>query len=137
MCAERVDVLSAAIRGSSAARGAGLLRRRQRRRSQRLVKIGKDIVNVLDADREAHVARRHAARQLIGRAQLRVRGAGRMDGQRAHITDVGHVIEELQRIDETRSSLAALLELEADETTIAPEIRVARRRCSGSSCRPA
>ena len=55
---------------------------------------------MLDADREPHVARRHAARQLLGRAQLRVGRAGRMDGEAAHIADIGDVIEELQRIDE-------------------------------------
>ena len=81
---------------------------------------------MLDADREANVAGRYTAGQLIIWAQLRVCGAGRHGhGQRAcDIADVGHVIEELQRIDETRSSLAAMLELRADETAIAPEILV-------------
>ena len=39
-----------------------------------------------------------------------------MDGQRARIADVGDVVEELERIDESRARLAALPELEADET---------------------
>ena len=95
--------------------GLRSLGHRRRGGGQGLVEIGDDVVDVLDADREAHVAGRHAAGQLIGRAQLRVRRAGRMDGQRAGIADVGHVIEELERIDEARARLAALPELEADE----------------------
>ena len=87
---------------------------------QRLIQIGDDVVDVLDADRQAHVAGRHAAGELIGRAQLRVRGAGRMDGQGARIADVGHVVEELERIDEARARLAPLLELEADRPPYPP-----------------
>ena len=81
-----------------------------------LVEIGNDVVDVLDADRKADIAGRHAAGQLIGRTELRVRGAGRMDGQRSRIAYVRHVIEELERVNEARAGLNTLLELEADET---------------------
>ena len=101
-------------------------RRRQRGDCQRLVEIGDDVVDVLDADGQAHVAGRYAAGELVGRAQLRVRGAGRVDGQRTRIADVGHVVEELERIDESRACLAALLELEADETTV-PALEIGAR----------
>src|SRR5271168_1617893 len=53
-----------------------------------------------------------------------MRSAGRMDGQRTRVADVGDVIEELERADKARTCLAALLEFESDETTVALEIDV-------------
>src|SRR5262245_15903244 len=48
-----------------------------------------------------------------------------MDGKRPRVTDIGDVVEQLQRVDEACAGLAARLELEADETTVtAPEIGV-------------
>ena len=95
-----------ARRSLTALRGFG---QSGRRGGQRLVQIGNDVVDVLDADRQPDISRRHAARELILRAQLRMRGAGRMDRQRAHIADIGDVIEQLQRVDEARAGLAAPL----------------------------
>src|SRR5262245_4552993 len=96
---------------------------RHRGCGERLVEVGDDIVDVLDADREAHVAGRHAAGELVRRAQLPVRGRSRMDGERPGIADVGHVVEEVERVDEARSGLAALHQLEANETAVAaPEV---------------
>src|SRR6188508_405498 len=53
-----------------------------------------------------------------------MRGAGRVDGQRARIAEIGHVVEELERIDKSDACLATLLELETDETAVLAEIDV-------------
>ena len=63
--------------------------------AQTVVVAAADIVAVLNPDRKADVAGRHAAGQLIGWIELRVRGASRMDGQRTRIADVCDVIKEL------------------------------------------
>jgi hypothetical protein len=72
---------------------AGWLSSRLRRRLQRLVEIGDDIVDMLDPDRETDIAVRHAGRELVFRRKLAVRGAGRMDRQGARVTDIRYVIE--------------------------------------------
>src|SRR5688500_11516715 len=87
--------------------------------AQRLAEIGEDVVDVLDADREADIAVRHAGLLLLGRGQLRMRGAGGMDRQAARIADIGDVVEELERVDELATGLAAVLQLEADQPAIA------------------
>ena len=63
----------------------------------RLVEIGDDVVDVLDADRQAdHVGRGACKLQLILR-QLAVGGRGRVDDQRARVADIGEVREQLHR----------------------------------------
>ena len=91
---------------------------------------------MLDADRQPDIAGRHAARELIGGTELRVCGAGRMDGERACIADVGHMIEELECIDETGTSLMALLQFKADQSSQPVEIRLGAAPQSASSCKP-
>jgi hypothetical protein len=59
--------------------------------AQSLLDVGKDVVHVLEADREAHEIRRHTGRELLFCRELLVRGGSRMDSQRARVTDVGHV----------------------------------------------
>jgi hypothetical protein len=70
---------------------------------------------VLDADRQPHVAVRHAGRVLLFRRQLGMRRGGRMDREAAGVADVGDVIEQLQRVDEAPAGVAAGRELEADQ----------------------
>ena len=86
---------------------------------KRLIDIGNDIVWVLDADRKPDVSLRDAGLELLFWRQLRVRCGRRMDGERAGITDVGDMIEELQVIYEPTASLFAALELEAKQCAIA------------------
>ena len=83
-----------------------------------LIEIGKDVVNVLDADRKPHIAVGDAGLRLLLWRKLRVRGAGRVDRERAYIADVGDVIEHLQAVDELASGIATALELEADQTAV-------------------
>src|SRR3984957_7340989 len=86
------------------------------RRVQRLAEIGEDIVDVLDANRQPHIAGRHTGRRLFRFGQLRVRRAGRMDRQAACVTNVGDVIEQLQRSDEFRAGIDPAGEFETDQT---------------------
>ena len=57
--------------------------------------ISDDVIDMLDADREAHIAVRHAGRLLLFGRELRVRGRRRMDGEAARVADIGDVIEQL------------------------------------------
>ncbi len=89
-----------------------------RRRLQRLVEIGEDVVDVLDADGQANVIVGDAGRQLLFGRELRVGGARRMDGERARVADVGDMIEELERVDELGAGGLAALDLEADQAAL-------------------
>ena len=84
-------------------------------RRQRLIEIEQDVVDVLDADRQTHVAVGDAGREPVFGRQLRVRRGRRMDGERAGIADIGDVIEELQRVDEAAAGLLPSGNLEADQ----------------------
>ena len=52
-----------------------------------LREVGEDVVDVLDADREADVAGADAGRELLFRGELAVGRAGRVDRQRTGIAD--------------------------------------------------
>jgi hypothetical protein len=68
--------------------------------------IGQQVVDVLDADRQAHHVFAHAGLgQFLGR-QLAVRGGGRVAGQRLGVADVDQAGEQLQRILEARAGRA-------------------------------
>ena len=85
------------------------------RRLQRLVEIGDDVVDMLDADRQPDIVVGHAGRLLLLGRELRVGGGRRMDGERARVADIGDVIEELERVDELAPRLLAALDLEPDQ----------------------
>jgi hypothetical protein len=70
------------------------------RLTQRLVEIGQDVVDVLDPDAESDIVLAHATGRLLARVELRLgRGRG-VDGGAAGVTDIGGMVEQLQRIDE-------------------------------------
>ena len=48
---------------------------------QRLLEVRNDIVDVLDADRQAYITLRDTAGLLLIALQLRVRGGGRVNGE--------------------------------------------------------
>ena len=68
--------------------------------SDGLVDVLEDVVDVLDANREPHIARRHTRSQEFFFVELAVGGATRVDRQAARVTDVRDVVEQLQVIDE-------------------------------------
>ena len=54
-----------------------------------LIQIGEDVADILDANRQPHHLGRDARGSLLLRAQLLVRGRGRMDDERLGVADVG------------------------------------------------
>jgi len=67
---------------------------------QRLRQVAQYIVDMLDADRQADIAGADAGGALLVLGQLRMGGAGRVDGEAAGVADIGDVVEQLQRVDE-------------------------------------
>ena len=86
---------------------------------ERLVEVGENVVDMLQPDREAHIARRDAGCRLLFFRKLRVGGRRRVDGEAAGIADIGDVEEQLQRVDEGPPRLLAAREFEADQRAVA------------------
>jgi hypothetical protein len=69
--------------------------------------VGDDVVDVLDAHRDAHQILRDAgARQFLG-VELAVRGRGRVAGERLGVADVDQPQDHLQRVDELGARVLA------------------------------
>ena len=77
------------------------------RRLQRLVKIGLDILDMFQAHGYANKFGRNACGALGFRAELLVRGGGRMEHQGLGVADVGQVAGQLDRIDKPLAGPAA------------------------------
>ena len=122
-CIRPPSVSPACSRGATfPARGKESLRRAVSARArlfQRLVEIGDDVVDMLQAHRQPHIAGRHAGGVLVFLAQLRMRRRGRMNGERARIADIGDMVEHLERVDETFARFHAARQLEADKSAAA------------------
>jgi two-component system, sensor histidine kinase len=82
---------------------------------QGLVDVPQDVVDVLQPHRHAHHVRRHAGGQLLRVVELAVRGAGRVDDQRARVADVHQVAHELRRFDELHACRHAALHAEGQQ----------------------
>ena len=117
---------SAALRGGREQRadGAGrslgqggspMPRNRTRRPRERLIQIGEDVVDVLDADAQADAARADAGRQLFGRRHLAMSGGGRMAGERFRIAQIDQALEELERVVEADARGQAAADVEGQE----------------------
>ena len=79
---------------------------------QRLLQIGFQIVDVFDADGQAHHVLGHACKHQFLRSQLAVRGGRRMAGERLGIAYVYETSEQLQRILELRACRCTALDAE-------------------------
>ncbi len=88
-------------------------------RGQPALEIGDDVVDVLEADRKAHIAIGHAGCDLIAGAELGMRRGRGVDGEASRIADIGDVVEQLKRVDEAPSGFLACRQLEADKAAIA------------------
>src|SRR5260370_30823667 len=88
------------------------------RRVEGLLEVGDDVVLVLDAERQADITVGDASLQLLFGRQLGMRGARRMDRQRARIADIGDMVEHLERIDEAPPGILAALQLEAEQPAV-------------------
>ena len=83
---------------------------------------------MLDANRKPNVTFGNACARLLFGRELGMCRAGRVNGERACVTDIGDVIEHLEAINEFAASIAAVSKLEADQATVA-----AREICVGAA----
>src|SRR5579863_5255986 len=122
----RVSRSSARIRvvreGKSAAGGAGRSSRslmasseRTDGGTERLVEIGDDVIDVLDADAQAYGLRPDACDALLLGRHLPVRGRGRMAGERLGVAEVHQALEELERVVEARARVVAAADGEGEQ----------------------
>src|SRR3984893_6895016 len=84
-----------------------------------VIDVGDNVVGMLDAYRKAHISLADTGLQLVFWRQLRMRGGCRVDRERADVTDVGDVINELQAVDELAASVLTTAELETDQGAVA------------------
>ena len=80
--------------------------------SQRLINVGKNIVDVFDADTQANHLRFYSGPELFFLGELPVRGRGRVAGQRLGITDIHQALDQRQGIIEFHACLEASLDTE-------------------------
>ena len=80
-----------------------------------LVEVLDDVIDVLDADAQAHEVRADAGRGLLLSRHLAMRGRSRMGHQRAHVADVHETLEDLERVVELDAGLKASLGAEAEQ----------------------
>src|SRR5690606_10877455 len=83
-------------------------------RGQTFFDVLDDVVDVLDADRQAHELRRDAGRPLLLLVELRMRRRRRMDRETLRVSDVREVAEELEPFDEPPARVEAALDAEHD-----------------------
>ncbi len=88
---------------------------RRLRRSERLIEIRDDVVDVLDADAQPDRLRPHARHGLLLRRHLAMGGGGRMAGERLRVADVDEALDELERVVEPGSGLVAALDPEGQQ----------------------
>src|SRR4051812_17876872 len=84
-----------------------------------LVKIPKDVVQVFDADREANEVLADAGVDLLGVAELLVRGGRGVDYEALGVAEVGEVGEDLDGVDQLRAGVAPSLDAEGDDGALA------------------
>jgi hypothetical protein len=115
-----------------------LLGRDERRRAtrvargQRLIEIGENVVDVLDADREADHLRPHAGFLLLRGRHLTVRGRCRVAGERLGVAHVDQPLEQLQRVVELLAGLEPASDAEGDERAGAAAEIFLRQRVIGA-----
>src|SRR6202049_4314264 len=88
-------------------RGAGAARH-----LERLVEIGEDVVDVLDAHAQANTAGCHPRGQLLLRRHLPMCRRCRVAGKRLRIAQIHQTLEELECIVEAHTGLEAAADLE-------------------------
>src|SRR6478735_12419281 len=84
------------------------------RGGEALLEVGDDVVDVLQPDGQAHQPGRDPGGHPGVVTTLRVRRRGGVDDERAHVTDVGYVAVQRQRLDELLARLEATLDLEGE-----------------------
>src|SRR5690606_18450772 len=100
-----------------------LFKRSAARCLERLAQVGKDVVDMLDADGQAHHVAWYAGLLQSLVAELAMGGGRRVAGQRLGIADIDQAHYQLQRVDEARAGLLPALNAEReDRRRLAAEI---------------
>src|SRR5690606_15415301 len=79
---------------------------------QGLREVGENVVDMLNADRQADHVFRHAGCRELFRVELAVRGRGRVAGERLGVADVHQTQNQLQGVNEPGAGFAATLDAE-------------------------
>jgi len=94
---------------------------------QSLLQVGQDVIDMLDPDRQPDIAGGDTGRHLLFLVELGMGRAGGMNRQRPRVTDIGHVVDHLQRVDELPPRLDAAgipyVELRGDTRDRAEPVR--------------
>ena len=103
------------------------------------VEVGEDVVDRLEADRQAHELGLDAGGELLLGGELAVGGGGGVDGQAAHVADVGEVAVQLERRRRTRCPASAPPSMPNERIEPAPlrHVLLRARRTTGSTAGPA
>ncbi len=89
---------------------------------QRLIEIGEQVVDMLNADRQSHGFLADAGlAQFVGR-KLAVRGGSRVGGERFGVADIDEPREQAQRVLERRAGCAAALHAERQDVRISANV---------------
>ena len=98
------------------------------RSGQRLVEVGQQVIDVLDADGQAHRFRAYTrAGQFLGR-ELPVGSRRRVGSQRAHVADVDQPGEELQCVQELLAARTSTLQAKSEDARALPAQVLLRER---------
>ena len=85
------------------------------RRSERLIEVGDDVVDVFDADAEPNHLWSHPGLALFFNRHLPMGSRGRMAGQRFSVTQIDETLEQLERVVELLAGLEPSLDPEGDQ----------------------
>src|SRR3984957_65091 len=99
--------------------------------AKRLIEVGDDVVDVLDADREADHLRPHASFLLLRRRHLPMRGRSRMAGERFGVAHIDQPLEQLERIVKRLAGIEAAGDAEREQRRGAPVQILLRQRMIG------
>src|ERR1700722_18531445 len=87
------------------------------RQLERLIQVGEDVIDVLDAHAQAYTAGSHSRGRLLLCGHLPMRRRCRMAGERFRVAQIHEALEELQCIVEAHAGLQAAADLEGHERT--------------------
>ena len=119
---------AASALGSELYSAAIRLDRRDCATRQRLIEIGDDVVDMLDADAEPDHFRPHAGLALLLGRHLPMRGRGRMAGERLGVAHIDQPLEQLERVVEALAGVKPAGDAEGQQRTgAAAEIFVRQR----------
>lgn len=98
---------------------------------QRLLQIGFDVVDVFDADGQAHHVVRHAGFLHFFGGELAVRGGGGVAGEAFAVAYVDQARDQFQGVLKARAAVAATLYAEGEDAGRSPAQILLRQRVFG------